>query len=210
MLLKAKNDGVPKLRVSRIHALRREYENLTMEEEEQVLDYYNKLSQIMVELKSLGEKLTDVDVITKLLRSVSGKFNSITTYLEQFQDLNSTSVEEILETLKIHEDKLKDRLAKKEEKALLSRALNKDKSKESKTSISRGRGKGRGRGRGHGRGRGKSSSKVQDSDDDEKPRDKSIVTCYDCQRKGHYLNECRQPKKERPKNDNEKSNLTKE
>ncbi|CAA6667475.1 unnamed protein product [Spirodela intermedia] len=70
-----------------------------MEDNESILNYFGKLFQNVVELKSLGEKISDADLSTKLLRSVSGKFDSITTSIEQFQDLDVILVEEVLGTL---------------------------------------------------------------------------------------------------------------
>lgn len=109
-----KNSGVPHLQTP-IQSLRKDYENLSMEDDKLVLDYFGKLSWIVIELKSLGEKISDADLSAKLLRSVSGKFDLITSSIEQFQDLDAILVEEVLGTLKIHEDKLQDRSIKREE-----------------------------------------------------------------------------------------------
>lgn len=68
----------------RIQSLKRDYENLTMEDDEVFLNYFGKLSKIVVELKGLGEKVSDVEVCGKLLRSVFGKFDAITMSIEQF------------------------------------------------------------------------------------------------------------------------------
>ncbi|CAA6662757.1 unnamed protein product [Spirodela intermedia] len=147
-----------------------------MEDYESILDYFGKLSRIVIELKSLGEKISNADLSTKLLRSVSSKFDSITM----------------------------------EEKALLARALGKNKKKDSSNSSqARGKGRGRGRGRGCGRGRAREMM-IENSDDNERPRDKSLVTCYNCQKKGHYANECRFPRKEKPKVGKEKAIIAEE
>ncbi|CAA6662618.1 unnamed protein product [Spirodela intermedia] len=181
-----------------------------MDDEELILHYFGKLSRIMIELKSLGYKVSNVDLSAKLLRSVSSKFDSITTSIEQFQNLDTISIDEILITLKIYEDKLQDHYVKREEKALLAHALKKNKKKHSSNGTqARGRGRGCGKGRGYGRGRGRSATKIEDFDDDEKLRDKLIVTCYICQNKGYYVNECRFPK-ERLKMNKEKTIVAEE
>ena len=99
-----------------------------------ILDYFGKLSRIVVEMRGLGEKIADSEVAAKLLRSVAGKFESITSSIEQFQDIDNLTLNEVLGSLKIHEDKLKDRSLKGEEKALLARALGKLKKKEDDSS----------------------------------------------------------------------------
>ena len=206
--LKTKNGGVSRLRKARFQSLKRYYETLFMEDNEMILDYFGKLSRIVVEMRGLGEKITNNEVGAKLLRSVAGKFDSITSSIEQFQDVNNLTLDGVLGSLKIHEDKLNDRSVKREEKALLARALGKLKKKDDDSSC----GKGRGRGRNRGRGRGRSSHSKDDSEeeDEQKPQDKSKITCYNCQKLGHYSIECKFPKKNKPKKDKEKVNLIEE
>ena len=115
------------------------------------------------------------------------------------------TLEEVIGTLKVHEDKLKARMVKREEKALLAKAFIKEKKKDHDPSNGTGRGQGRGR------GRSRNNPRNSEEDEDEKPKDKSKVTYYNCQGKGHFANECRKPKKERLKKDSqEKAHLAEE
>ena len=182
----------------KVSITKRDYETLFMEDNEMILDYFGKLSQIVVEIRGLGEKIADSEVAAKL-QSVAGKFDSITSSIEQFQDVDNLTLDAVLRSLKIHEDKLKDRSVKREEKALLARALGKLKKKEDDSSHGRGRGRGRNRGR----GRCWSSYSKDDSgdEDEQKPQDKSKITRYNCQKHGHDSNECKLTKKNKPKKD---------
>ena len=137
-----------------------------------------------------------------LLRSVAGKFDPITRSIEQFQDIDNLTLD-VLGSLKIHEDKLNDISTKREEKAILARALGKLKRKENDSSQDRGRGRDINRGTRHGRSYSKDDS---EDVDEEKPHDKSKITCYNCQKLGHYSNECKLSKKNKPKKNKEKVN----
>ena len=61
---------------------------------------FGKLSCILIELRSLGENTVDVEVCSKLRQSVSGKFDAITTPIEQFQDLDALTPDEVIGILK--------------------------------------------------------------------------------------------------------------
>ena len=149
LTLKVKSGGVSRIRKARIQSLKRDYENLSMDDDDLFLDYFGRLSCVVNELRSLGGVITDAEVAAKLLRSVSSKFDAITTSIEQFQDLETITLEEVIGTLKVHEDKLKARMVKREEKALLAKAFIKEKKKDH--DPLNGRGGGRGRSRGCGR-----------------------------------------------------------
>ena len=77
----------------------KDYKNLSMEDDEAILNYIIKGSLAVIELRSLGEKISDVDVCANLLRSVLGKFDSITSSMEQFEDLDATNLQDVVGTL---------------------------------------------------------------------------------------------------------------
>ena len=79
-----------------------------MDNKEVILDYYGKLSKNIVEMRSLGEKYLDSQLVSNIMNSISRNFITITYAVELFQDLETIALEEIIGTLKIWEDKLKD------------------------------------------------------------------------------------------------------
>ncbi|CAA7401824.1 unnamed protein product [Spirodela intermedia] len=172
--LKTKNGGMSHLRMARIQSLKRDFEFLSMDEDELVFGLFRQ-----------GEKIPNDEIVFKLLRSVLGKFGAITSLIDQFQDFDSLTLDEVIGSLKVHEDK----------------AFGKFKKKEDDNS--------RGRGTGCGRSQGRSSHRNENGgEEDEKPRDKSKVTCYKCKKLRHYVNECYQSKKYQLKKDkSEKVNI---
>ena len=190
--LKTTHMGAARVIKARVQALRREFETMFIGEEESVADFAGNLSKVATQLRSLGEKIDDGVLVAKLLRAAPEKFDAITSSIEKFGDMDSMSLEEAIGSLKIYEEKLRDREARREEQLLLSKAAGKQK----KYEESNTRGRGRGRGWRGGRGRGRGDGKQHEHGEEERPRDKSKVKCYNCEKFGHFAYECRKSKKE--------------
>ena len=156
--LKVKSGGMTRIRKARVQSLKRDYKNLFMGEDDLFLYFFGKLSCTVTELRSLGELITDVEVTAKLQQSISSKFDAITTFIKKFRDREMITLEEVIGTLKVHEDKIKTRSAKREDKALLAKAFIKDKVYD----FSNGRGHGRGCGKGRDRNKNKSNEDGED------------------------------------------------
>ena len=117
--------GIDCLAQSRAQGLRREFENLSMKKTNKVSEFTDKFSQILFELRKLGERVDDKEGVKKLLRSMPPRYDSLTLSLEQFGDLDTMSLVEAIGSLKVHEMRLSERDAREEEHALLSREMSK-------------------------------------------------------------------------------------
>ena len=113
-------------------------------------------------------------------------------------------VDEVIGSLRVHEQRFQDRESRDEEQVLLARAFNQSK-KGDRGSSSKGRGRGPNIGRGRGRGRGR-FSKNDKVEEERKPFDKSKIKFYNCEKMGHFGNECYTYKKKKGKE--EKINIT--
>ncbi|KAF2301069.1 hypothetical protein GH714_019859 [Hevea brasiliensis] len=176
-MLKMMNQGADKVKEVRSQTLWREFEALRMGDSENVDDFSGKLTIIVNKLRNLGNTVEEERVVKKLLRSVSSKFLQIVSAIEEFSDLTTKSVEEVIGSLKAHEERLLSCGGKSDETLLLTRAewkareeatKNKKASANSRGGRSGGRG---GRGRGRGRHCGESS---RGGDDESKPQKKKF------------------------------------
>ena len=91
-------------------------------------------------LRFHGEKMEDVTIVEKILRSLTPKFNYVVCYIEESKDIDAFSLDDLQSSLLVLEQKM-NRSSTSEEQALKA-------STSTHFSNSRGRGKGRGRGRG--------------------------------------------------------------
>ncbi|XP_078445034.1 uncharacterized protein LOC144714205 [Wolffia australiana] len=178
--LKKRNVGVDRVQKAQIQGLKRDFKNLKMGRDEFIDDFSGKLSNIVVNLRSLGEDITEAS----------------------FGDFETMTLDEAIGSLKVHETKIRDLQVEEEEQALLTQAIEKNKGrgeylKNERGEHSRGcdRGCGRGRARGRGRGRGKSTND-RSNEGERKPFNKSKIQCYNFQKFGHFALECRNEKKE--------------
>ncbi|KAL9413633.1 hypothetical protein AB3S75_042172 [Citrus x aurantiifolia] len=113
-------------------------------------------------MKSDGENVSTETIVSKVLRSLSKRFDHVVAAIEESKDLSNYSFDdELMCSLLAHEDMLNRSVVKTEEKAFPMKG---ESSYKGKSEDSRGRGRGRGgfHGRGHGgRGRGNAGDSRQ-------------------------------------------------
>jgi hypothetical protein len=148
-------------------------------------------------LKRNNEKVDDIRVVEKVLRSLSSKFEHVVIAIEESKDLERLTIEELLGSLQVHEQRMqKNANSTVLEHALESKLTLND---QRKSSSNRGHGRGRrcgtyqrpvvsqqenqsfiGRGRGGNRERGRSTYGCGNTKN---------VQCYNCKKFGHYASD---------------------
>ena len=108
-ILKAEFEGNEKTTAIRLQSLRREFENLKMKDGETVKDYSSRVIKLVNELKSNSESITDQRVVEKMLVTLSEKFDTVVTVIEESKDLTQLSISELIASLQIHEDRMSRR-----------------------------------------------------------------------------------------------------
>ncbi|KAK2407959.1 putative mitochondrial protein [Trifolium repens] len=176
--MKKKYQGTARVKRAQLQALRKEFEILHMKEGESVNDYFSRTLSIANKMRINGDKLEDVAVIEKILRSMTRKFDYVVCSIEESNDIDSLSIDELQSSLLVHEQRMVSYVV--EEQALKVTAH--------KGTISPGRGRGGFRGRGRGRGRQFYNRDAQ--------FDMSRVECYHCHKHGHYQYDCPAKEKE--------------
>ena len=163
--------------------------NRIKKKESDTIDMFvGKLSEISSKLIALGEVIDEPKLVKKILKSLPRKrYIHIIAALEQVLDLNTTSYEDIVGRLKTSEETIGEEEEDDEQEDQKLMYANSD----SRPSYQEGYGGNRGRGRGQGgrsywrgRGRGRYGSWYRQERDDSK------ITCYRCDKLGHYATDC--------------------
>ncbi|XP_062151928.1 uncharacterized protein LOC133860318 [Alnus glutinosa] len=118
--------GDERVKRVRLQTLRGEFEALHMKDGESMFDYFSRLLVIVNGLKRNNEKLDDIQVVEKVLRSISSKFEHVVVAIEEFKDLENLTIEELLGSLQAHEQ----RMQKNANSGVLEQALERLKASE--------------------------------------------------------------------------------
>lgn len=196
--MKNKYQGSSRTKRVQLQALRRSFETLQMKDDELVTGYCARTMSIANKMRFHGEKMEDVAIVEKILRSLAPKYNYVACSIEESKDIDNLSLDELQSSLMVHEQKMNHNTIT-DEQALKA-------STHDRFPNSRGKGRGRGtgwRGRGYndGGGRGNGTRQFQNFNTDNDPSqsqgrghyhqfDKSKIECHRCQHLGHYRFEC--------------------
>ena len=86
-----------------------------MKKDEKVSDFSSRFTKIIYELRDMGERLEEKEVVAKLLQSMQIMYDSLTFSLEQFRNMRDLSVDEVIRSLRVHEQRHHERESREEE-----------------------------------------------------------------------------------------------
>ncbi|XP_050908772.1 uncharacterized protein LOC127122490 [Lathyrus oleraceus] len=159
-----------------------------MEDKETINDYITRITQLVNQIKSCGETILEQNVVSKVLRSLTSRFDNIVVAIEESKDLTTLS-----------KDELQSSGADKAKAEISLQARFNEKNKRSKGKFSaRGKSNFQNFGSNDSQNskhstseKGESSSKDSGHSNGFKKRDVSKVQCYKCRKFGHFANSCR-------------------
>jgi hypothetical protein len=191
--------GVEGVRESKAQQLRREFAALTWKEGETAEDFSVRITGLANNLCTLGDNISDADVVRKMLDVVPEHLEQIAVAVETLLDLNTVSVDEVTGRLRAVEQRRhrsapvvnnQGRLLLTQEE-WMAKLKNPGASEEKRTPSGSGGSGNKRTGESRGRDRGKGGSRQAAGPGDGSNQPKKTDKCHYCSKKGHWAKECR-------------------
>ncbi|KAH9780410.1 hypothetical protein KPL71_008072 [Citrus sinensis] len=72
---------------------------------ESVTNYFSSVMLVANDMRNIGEDMSDMKIIEKILRTLTEKFNYIVCSIEESKDIDQLSMDELQSSLLVHEQK---------------------------------------------------------------------------------------------------------
>ena len=102
-ILETTYEGTKKVKDTKLQMLATRFEELRMSEDESFDSFYSKLNEVVISKFNLGEKMEDLKVIRKILRSLLESFRAKVTAIEESKDFDEIKVQVLIGSLQTYE-----------------------------------------------------------------------------------------------------------
>ncbi|XP_047258982.1 uncharacterized protein LOC124891213 [Capsicum annuum] len=93
--IKKKYQSTAKVKRTQLQALIRNFETLQMKDGESIISYCARTMEISNKMRFHGEKMTDVTIVDKILRSLTSKYDYVVFSTEESKDIDELSLDEL-------------------------------------------------------------------------------------------------------------------
>jgi hypothetical protein len=200
------------------------HESFKMEENENIEEMFSRFQTLVACLRVLNKGYTTADHDKKIIISLPQKWRTMVTALKISRDLNSTTLEELISSLRSHEIELEaDEPVKKAKSVALKSSLeseekniphtdadeicSEDVGDEEVSLLSQRINQLWKHWQRRLRTFNKGGRRSESTSNTRKPQTDRKVVCFECQEPGHYRSECPKLNKEKPKNNSSKKKV---
>ena len=96
-------EGNEKVKDAKLQTYRLKFEQLKMNEDENVSKYFLRIEEIVNSMKGLGEKIDEATVVHKILISFPERFNPKVSAIEELSDLKTLHIDQLLGIMTTYE-----------------------------------------------------------------------------------------------------------
>ena len=106
--MKQKYQGSTRVKRAQLQALRKEFKVRQMKEGESVDAYFTRTLIIANKMKIHGENMQQVVIIEKILRSMTSRFDYVVCSVEESNNLDTLTIDELQSSLLVHEQRMNE------------------------------------------------------------------------------------------------------
>ena len=110
-------EGDHKVKEAKLQTYRGQFEQLRMNEDEDIAAYILRVDQLVNTIRGLGEEVEETIVVRKILRTLPKRFNPKISALEERTDLDTMTVDQLHGTLVAYEMRIEDEDTSRKEAA---------------------------------------------------------------------------------------------
>ena len=88
-------EGDDQVKRAKLQTLRIRYETLKMHSDESIANYFLRIDEIVNCMRNLGEEIKEVVLVEKVLRSLSAKFDSKVSAIEEKENLQKITMSQL-------------------------------------------------------------------------------------------------------------------
>ncbi|XP_059070783.1 uncharacterized protein LOC131860394 [Cryptomeria japonica] len=96
-------EGDAKVKEAKLQHLRAQFESLKMKDEENIVDYLQRVDETVNAVRGLGENIEDEVIVKKVPRSLTTKYDTKVSAIEEAKDLKTFSMDELFGSLFAYE-----------------------------------------------------------------------------------------------------------
>ncbi|XP_076896563.1 uncharacterized protein LOC143549566 [Bidens hawaiensis] len=104
--MKLKYQGNTRVKQSQLQRLKHDFEILEMKDGETITEYFGRVMVTANDMRNYGEDMPDVNIVEKILRTLTSSFNFVVCSIEESWDIDTLTVDELQSSLLVHEQKL--------------------------------------------------------------------------------------------------------
>ena len=100
------HEGDKKVKTTKLQVYRAQFENLKMNDDEDIANFFLKVAEIINNMKALGEKMPESIIVQNILRSLPSRFNPKVSAIEETTDWDTLTMNQLLGNLTAYEMRL--------------------------------------------------------------------------------------------------------
>ena len=100
-------EGTTKVKETKANLLITEYEIFKMKTDESISNMFARLMQLINHLKAMGKTYTDIELVRKILQSLTSVWHTKVTVIEDSKNMSTMTLDELIGSLMTYELNLK-------------------------------------------------------------------------------------------------------